>query len=369
MKNAAMIMAGGSGTRLWPMSRQALPKQLVPFLGGRCLLEVAMDRLEGVVDREDRYICAGQIHRDAILSSVSGFDASRLLAEPMGRDTVNAVGFGAAVIGKHDPDAAMAVLTADHIIEPVEEFAAILKKGFELVHQRPQALITFGVTPTEPATGYGYLELDGPIEGAGSGSGAFKLKQFREKPPIEEAREFFHAGPERFLWNSGMFIWKASTMLDCIRRYEPAIYEGLMEIHAAWGGPDQDSVIQRIYPTLRKTSIDFAVMEPAAGDPEVEVLAIPLPIRWLDVGSWPSFAETCTRDDADNAIAAESVLMDTRRTLVASSDPDHVITAIGCEDMLIIHTPDATLVCPRSRAEEIKKLHAEVGRQRGEHLL
>ncbi|MCC5828028.1 MAG: mannose-1-phosphate guanylyltransferase [Phycisphaeraceae bacterium] len=369
MTNAAMIMAGGSGTRLWPMSRNALPKQLVRFLGGQSLLEIAFNRLEGVVPAEHRYICAGRIHRDAILGSIAGIDASRFLAEPVGRDTVNAVGFGAAVIGRDDPDAVMAVLTADHIIEPVEEFAMLLSKGFELARKRPDALITFGITPTEPATGYGYLELGPRIKGAGAESGAFAIKQFREKPPIEDAREFFHAGPESYLWNSGMFIWHTRTLMNCLERYEPQTHAGLMEIRRDWGTDRQEGTIERIYPTLKKTSVDYAVMEPAGRDPAVEVLAIPMPLRWLDVGSWPSFAQTCPRDEQDNALAAEHVLLDTRRTLVASSDPAHTITAIGCQDMLIIHTPDATLVCPRDRAEEIKKLHAEVGNKIGEHLL
>ncbi len=372
----ALIMAGGSGTRLWPMSRGTLPKQLIPFISGKSLLEIAYERLEGLVPADRRYICAGEKHARGILDSIPGLTQEQFFGEPTGRDTVNAVGFGAAVIAKHDPEAVIAIFTADHLIRPIDRFQAIIARGFEVAENHPETLVTFGIAPTQAATSYGYLEL-----GPSLGSTARVVECFKEKPDEATAQGYFAAGPDRYLWNSGMFVWRAQTLLDCIHQFEPATAAGLARGAAAWGRADQAAVLNEVYPTLRKVSVDFAVMEPATrtptrcastppGDAKFRVAAVPMPLEWLDIGSWPMFAETCPRDEQQNALAAERhVLVDTRRTLVASSEPGHVIAAIGCEDLLIIHTPDATLVCRADRAEDIKKVYGLVGERFGETYL
>ena len=362
----AMIMAGGSGTRLWPMSRGGTPKQLLRFIRGRSLLEIAIDRLEGLIPPERRYLCAGDTHRDAILAQTR-FDPSLYLGEPTARDTLNAVGYGAAVIARHDPDAVIAVFTADHLIEPVDAFRSIIDTGYALAERHPNRLVTFGIAPDHAAQGYGYLELGQSVPGFGEARAVTDFKE-KPKPPLNE--QYFAAGPTRYLWNSGIFVWRAATLLDCIRRYEPATHDGLMAIAKAWDTPRRSEVLASVYPTLRKTSVDYGVMEKAAKDPAVGVVAVPMPLTWLDVGSWPSFAQTCDRDEAGNATGAGlHILLDTRNTLAASEDPQHLIATLGCDDLIIIHTPQATLVCPRSRAQDIKALHEAVGKQLGPQWL
>jgi len=346
-------MAGGSGTRLWPMSRTDLPKQLIPLSEGRSLLQIAFARFEGLIPLERRYVCAGRQHWQAIRSALPSLRPAQFLGEPLGRDTLGAVGFCAAVLAAQDPEAVIGVFTADHLIEPVEEFRRIIAQGFAVVERQPDTLVTFGIAPSGPATAYGYLELGPPIEGS-----ARIVSQFCEKPALATAEEYVKQGPERYLWNSGMFVWRAATLLECIQRYEPAVWEGLAAVARAWDTPQRDEVLDRVYPALKKVSVDFAVMEPAARDTAVRVAAIPMPLKWLDIGSWPAFAETCPRDAAGNALAAgRHVLYETAGCLVASSDPEHLIAMIGCRDLVVIHTADATLICPAEMAEKIKEVH------------
>ncbi|MDX2114027.1 MAG: mannose-1-phosphate guanylyltransferase [Planctomycetota bacterium] len=361
----AMIMAGGAGTRLWPMSRADQPKQLVPFIrrSGRLmsLLQIAAERLEGLVDPRHQYVCTNEAYRAAIRSALPRFTDDLILGEPLGRDTVNAVGFAAAVIQKRDPDAVFAVLTADHLIEPVDLFRDRMELGYELVEKDPSRLVTFSIQPTYPATGFGYVERGMSLPGT-EGVG-FRAVRFVEKPSVEKAQAYLESGA--FGWNSGMFVWKAATILDCLRRYKPESHQGLMKIQAAWGTPDQARVLAEVYPTLPKISVDYAVMEPASREQArsndgIKVCTVLMDLTWLDVGSWPSFAQTLEPDEAGNRISGTGSLRSCKDTLVVNADPAHHVAVLGCEGMVIVHTKDATLVMPAAQAEDLKALHAQL---------
>lgn len=361
----ALILAGGSGVRLWPMSRRASPKQLIPFIGGRSLLELAADRIAGLTPPANRYVCALEEHRERILASLPGWTEEQFLGEPAGRDTLSAVAFSAAVIARKDPGAVIAVFTADHVIEPVDRFREIVCTAYSVVERRPEVLATFGITPSHAATGYGYLELGETME-----PDVYAVRQFKEKPDAATAERYFASGHSKYLWNSGMFVWRAATLLDCVRRYEPEVFSGISQIAAAWDTPERGAVLSSVYPSLKKISLDYGVMEPASSDSAVRVAAIPMQLHWLDVGSWPMFAKTCQPDSHGNALAAaRSLLLDTSGTLVASSDPGHLVAAIGCQGLIIVHTPDATLVCRADSAEDIKRLHSIIGEKFGGEYL
>jgi mannose-1-phosphate guanylyltransferase len=375
----AMIMAGGAGTRLWPMSRKDLPKQLIKFIpspngageGPISLLDLAARRLEGLIDQSRRYICTSEGYREAIQRDIPGYGGAegdaRILGEPMGRDTVNAVALGAAVLQKANPDAVFAVLTADHIIEPLETFRARMELGFKLVEQDPRRLVTFSIKPTYPATGFGYVERGTPIRGLPGTEVdgqhiAFHVERFVEKPDLPKAQAYVESGA--FGWNSGMFVWKASTFLDALKKYKPANYEGIMRLQAAWGTPDQQRALTEIYPTLDKISVDYAVMEPitTSKDKQFSVCTVQMDLRWLDVGSWPSYGETVAPDESGNRLVGQTspTVVKGRNNLVVSSAPGHTVALLGVDDLIVVHTPDATLVMPRARAEELKELHAKV---------
>jgi len=302
-----VIMAGGAGTRLWPLSRSDRPKQLLPVVRGRSLLQLSYDRLRGILPPDRIFVCTGAAYARAVLDNLPELPKENLLGEPAGRDTANAVGFPAAVLHHRDKDAIIAVVTADHVIEPVDTFQA-----------QPQSLVTFGIVPTFGHTGLGYIHRGEPLPtraGAGGSSiGAYKVLSFKEKPDKATADRYVESA--RYYWNSGMFVWRADTVLNELAAHLPQSYRGLMQIAQTWDTPRRDAVLKEVYPELPKISIDYAVMEPASqGRGKAQVVVVEMPVQWLDVGSWPALAETLETDEHNNATAAPvCVLVDSDDT-------------------------------------------------------
>jgi mannose-1-phosphate guanylyltransferase len=336
----ALVLAGGSGTRLWPLSRADLPKQLAPLFGERSLLDLAVERACASVPSGNVWLGASA----ALASKVTQVPDERRVLEPSGRDTLPALVLAMAAIARHDAVAVVVVLTSDHLIEPLVTFTSTLEQAFEVAETRDDALVTFGVVPDHDSTAFGYLELGAPLEGA-----AREVARFAEKPQQQRAQQLRAQGA---LWNSGMFVWQAATFLRAAKAFAPDVVHVVDQV---LGG----SV--HAWDAVRRVSVDYGVMEPASTSPDFTVAVLPLAARWLDVGSWPQYGDAVGRDERGTAtVGARVVTLDARGCVVASSDPEHLVAVVGCEDLVVVHTPQVTMVVPAEQAQRVKDLHALV---------
>ncbi|AQT68862.1 Mannose-1-phosphate guanylyltransferase RfbM [Anaerohalosphaera lusitana] len=359
----AVIMAGGTGKRLWPLSRKSRPKQVLKLIEGNTLLRRCYDRLIPLFDPRNILVLTNAGYADIVRENLPDLPYGNVLAEPAVRDTAGAIGFAATVLSKYDPNARMAVVTADQLIEPTDVFQQALSDGLEYVKKNPDAMITFGIQPTFPSTQLGYIKVGEPHKCESCTNEIFDVDSFSEKPDIATSREYLSSG--EYLWNSGMFIWQAKTILKNIEKYLPASKEPLKRIFAAWDGPRQEDVLKEWFIKMPKISIDYGVMEQAEN-----VKAIRLNCSWRDMGSFSALADIISSDENNNiVVAGQSELIDSKNNILVTEDEDHLIAVIGLENMVVAHSPDATLVCPMDEAHRLKELLEVVKQHGGEKYL
>ncbi len=351
----ALIMAGGGGTRFWPRSRQKKPKQFLTLAGERTLLEQAVDRLEAQVPAANLWIATAATHKEDVVRLLPALTAAQIVGEPCGRDTAACIALGSALIARRDPSATMIVTPADHVIEPAQEFRRAVQAAAQFADEHPETLITFGITPTHPATGYGYIHR-GPAVAERLGVRAFRVQAFREKPSVALAEQLLATG--EYYWNAGIFVWKAAAILKALQENQPQLYGAVQAIADAWETPRRAEVFEREYTALGKISIDYAVMERAKN-----VLVVEAPYRWDDVGSWLALERLHPQDADGNTVLATHAGLRTHNCVIAG-EPGLLVATVGVSDLIIIQDGDAILIADRRDESGIKQLVEQL-KQRG----
>lgn len=344
----AVVMAGGSGTRFWPASRTARPKQFLPLAHGKPLIEATLERLHGLIDPEHVWVATNKKQAKALTKLLPNLPKERLILEPEARDTGPCIALATASIAATAPDATIVVLPADHLLEPTDAFQAMLRAGQALAADG-ETLVTFGITPTFAATGYGYIECGEPLPG--TPLPAFRAARFREKPDAATARQFVDAGT--FLWNSGIFVWTVAAIRRAMERTEPQLAAAMAAMTAAVHKREK-AALTRAFLQAPVRSIDFAVMEKAD-----RVVVVQAPLRWNDVGSFPALGSVAPADEAGNvcvlAGGAAKLLLESRDNIVYA-DGDRTVALFGVNDLVVVAVDDAVLVCPKHKAQDLKAL-------------
>ena len=358
---AVVIPAGGGGTRLWPRSRQAAPKQFLDIVSERTMLQETTDRVESLVPPERLYVITNARHAAPVRAQLPDVPADNIVGEPEGRDSAPAIGLMAAILEKTlGRDAVMATLPADHVILDPKQFSKILQSAAEVAADG--YLVTLGIPPTGPDIGFGYIQSGETVRAdTDAGVPVYEVKQFKEKPKREVAEQYLKDGG--YYWNAGMFIASVQTLRELYKAHLPQMEAAFASLVAAYGTDQFDAVMAEVFPTLEKISVDYGIAEKAE-----KVAVIPADIGWNDVGSWQRLAEILTAEgqEAENVVIGHHVGVDTHGSLIYS--PKRLIATIGLDDLIVIDTPDATLICPKSRSEDVKKI-VDALKAQGRHEL
>jgi mannose-1-phosphate guanylyltransferase len=346
----AIIMAGGTGTRFWPASRNDSPKQMLELVGGQSMIRQTVDRLGELVPAERRLIVTNTRLVEPIRQQLPEMPVASIVGEPCKRDTAPCIGLAALLVSRNDRDATMAVMPADHVIRPAEKFQSAIREAVALVDESPRRIVTFGIKPTYPAEIFGYIHRGKPIrEGEAP---AFVVNSFKEKPFAETAKRYLEAGD--YYWNSGIFVWRAATILDALRSRQPEMLAHLEAIVAAWDTNQREEVFSREFAAIEGISIDYAVMEHAT-----EVVVIEANFEWDDLGGWQSLARLGGADGSGNTIVGRHLGVKTSGTIVRTDD-QHLVVTLGLSDMIVVHTPNATLVANKHDEEKIRQIVKEL---------
>jgi mannose-1-phosphate guanylyltransferase len=347
----AVLLAGGRGTRFWPRSRKRTPKQLLNIVGTRTMLRETMARLSPLFNSRRAWVVTNTEQSPAVKRELRELPFSHVLSEPAGRNTAAAIGLAAVHLVHEHGDALMAVLPSDSHIADAARYRNLVRAALELA-RTPGNLVVLGIPPSRPETGYGYIERGG-LAARPRGVAAYGVRRFTEKPAMPLARKYVASG--KYLWNAGMFFWRASTFLENLKRFLPATHDALHELAATIGTRRYTSALHRIYPRLENISVDYSVMEPAtraAGKPRVFV--IPAKVGWSDIGSWAAVHEFLASGGSSNVSAGASFTLDADGNYFWS--PKKFVAAIGVRDLVLVETDDALLLCSRHRSQDVGKI-------------
>lgn len=355
-----VIMAGGGGTRLWPLSRKSRPKQMLSLFDERTLFQTSVERLSGLFSCDQIFVVTVAEQARELQSQSSDIPAENFIIEPMPRGTASVVGLAAVALQHRDPEAVMAVLTSDHYIGNEENFREVLRTAYDVAQNG--YLVTLGITPTFPATGYGYIQRGEPLKDT-RGRRVFRVARFKEKPSEEQAREMLAGGDHT--WNSGMFIWKVSQILEEFKRQMPELYRELTDIAASWNQPEREQVVKEIWPKLQEQTIDYGIMEGAE-----QVAVIPAgDLKWSDVGSWDSLFEVLPTDDDGNIVmGGQHIGLDTQNSLIYLNQDRRLIVTIGVSDLVLVDTGDVLLVCPKEKAQMVRQVVNQLKKDRQDYV-
>ncbi|MGE5326702.1 MAG: mannose-1-phosphate guanylyltransferase [Deltaproteobacteria bacterium] len=353
----AVILAGGSGTRFWPLSRRARPKQLLRLLGSKTLVEETARRICPLIPPERTFVYTSELVRRDTARLLSEIPQRQIVAEPASRNTAPSLGLAAHEILRRDPEGIMVVLPSDHIITKAAEFRGIIRTACRWAATAGRSVV-LGLRPTRPETGYGYVKL-GSLAGRAEGRDVYRVRKFTEKPTLPLARRYVRS--RRYLWNGGMFIWRAQTLVENFKRFQPEMARGLEAI-ARSGGVQSRSVFKRVFPRLAKISIDYALMEKIS-----EVYVVPADIGWSDVGSWTVAYDLMAKDRDRNVRPEHSLTLGTAGNLIFS--PKKFVAAVGVQNLIVVETDDALLVCHRERSQDVGKAVQELEKRKRDDLL
>lgn len=343
----ALIMAGGSGTRFWPLSRKDKPKQFLKLNNSKkSMLEETAARINKLVPAEQIFVATNKLYKSEINKQLADIPEENIIVEPQKRNTAAAVGLSSVIIENRFPNSTMIVLPADHLIKEEERFIKLLKKAV-MAASIGENLLTVGIKATRPETGYGYINCGKKLFDI-DGEQIFKVDNFAEKPDLDTAKKFLKSG--NYLWNSGIFIWKVNNILANFEKHLPDLYLSLEKIRNFLGKDSEKEMIEKEFKKMKKISIDYGIMEKTE-----DIAVIPAAIAWDDIGSWPALSRIKETDALNNIKEAEHYGIDTKNSIIYS-DSDKIIATIGIDNLIIVNTDDAILICDKKRAQDVKKI-------------